>query len=65
MGSTVKIDMAKLVSEAEAKDDPRQAYASVLRQVRELQEAGDPVPDDLIKYQRLLMTELSSMSQGR
>jgi uncharacterized protein involved in exopolysaccharide biosynthesis len=46
-------------------EDPRQAYARVQREIEALRERGTPVPEDLKRLQRQLVSECAAVSQGR
>jgi DNA invertase Pin-like site-specific DNA recombinase len=65
MGSHQRFDIASLMAEMEDEDDPRNAFAKVQERVREYRSAGWPIPDDLRRIERDLMTQFMAESQGR
>ncbi len=54
-----------LLAELDDYDDLRDAYARVREGIRELQQSGAPVPEELIRCERRIVTELAAQSQGR
>lgn len=60
-----RFEMAELIDELEDELDPRVAVARVEERIAVYREAGWPVPEELARYQRDLMTELMAESQGR
>jgi hypothetical protein len=59
-------DIAELVQQMEqSEDDPRRCYALVKQRITEYKQAGNTVPEDLVRMERSLMTECLSQSQGR
>ena len=46
-------------------DDPREGYRIVREHIVEHQSRGEPVPEDLIRIERLLFAECNAESQGR
>lgn len=58
-------DFSGLMSEIEATDDPREAFALVQDRIREYRSAGWAVPDDLVRVERTMMTDFMAESQGR
>ena len=58
-------DFSSLMSEIQAKDDPREAFAIVQDRIQEYRSAGWAVPDDLVRVERTMMTDFMSESQGR
>jgi hypothetical protein len=58
-------DVTDLLSEIDLADDPRNAFALVQGRIREYRLAGWAVPEELMRVERNLMTELMAESQGR
>jgi hypothetical protein len=59
-------DIAELVQQMEqSEDDPRRCYALVKQRITEYKQAGNTVPEDLVRMERSLITECLSQSQGR
>lgn len=46
-------------------EDPRLAYARVQREIEALRARGTPVPEELKRLQRQLVSECAAVSQGR
>lgn len=60
-----KRDIAEINRLIEECDDPRDGFAIVQERIREYKEAGWPVPAELVRIERNLMTEFMAESQGR
>jgi hypothetical protein len=58
-------EIARLNSELEQSDDPRECYAKVQAQIRRYRQAGIQVPDDLALIEKRLVAECMAASQGR
>ena len=59
-------DIAELVQQMEqSEDDPRRCYALVKQRISEYRQAGNSVPDDLVRLERTWMVECMQQSQGR
>jgi len=60
---------SQMISDAhdtfEEADDPRMMFARVQKQIETYRAQGAPVPKDLERLQRQLMSECAAMSQGR
>lgn len=63
MGSGSIADLVQQMEQSQ--DDPRRCYALVQQKIREYRQAGDNVPDDLVRMEKTLMTECLAESQGR
>lgn len=58
--------LADLVSQMEqSAEDPRRCYALVRQRIAEMRNAGEIVPDEMVRLERSLMTECLAESQGR
>ena len=57
-------EIAKLNTEIELLDDPRSCVALVQARIRELEIAGQEVPDGLIRIERNLKADCISQSRG-
>ena len=55
----------EVLDRIEDEDDLRVAWGVVSRRIRAMREAGRDVPEVLFKVERRLMTDLTSVSQGR
>lgn len=58
-------EIAEINSRIDECDDPRDGFAIVQERIREYKDAGWPVPQDLQRIERNLITELMAQSQGR
>lgn len=58
-------DFSGLMTEIEAQDDPRDAFALVQDRIQEYRSAGWAVPEDLVRVERTMMTDFMAESQGR
>lgn len=58
-------DFSGLMTEIEAKDDPRDAFALVQDRIQEYRSAGWAVPEDLVRVERTMLTDFMAESQGR
>ena len=58
-------DFSSLMTEIEAQDDPRDAFALVQDRIQEYRSAGWAVPEDLVRVERTMMTDFMAESQGR
>jgi hypothetical protein len=58
-------DIAELNVELDQLDDPRQGFALVQSHIHAIRQAGQEVPDDLVRLSRNLQTDCILESQGR
>lgn len=58
-------EIAVLLSQIEEQDDPREGFALVQQRMARYRDAGDEVPEELVRVHRALQTELILESQGR
>lgn len=65
MSVTEGQDIAEINAMIEECEDPRDGFAIVQERIREYKDAGWPVPQDLERIERNLITELMAQSQGR
>jgi hypothetical protein len=55
----------RLLAEVNECEDLRDAYFRVQEGIRQLKRTGTPVPEELLRCERHIMTELAAQSQGR
>lgn len=60
----VQDQIARINSELERTEDPRSAMALVQARIRELENSGRKVPDDLVRLERNLKADCISQSRG-
>lgn len=60
-----RMEIAEINDLIDELDDPRDSFAIVQERIREYRDAGWPVPQDLVRIERNLMTDLMAESQGR
>ncbi len=65
MSNQMHGEIARLNSELEQTDDPRDGYAKVQAKIRGYRQAGVKVPDDLVLIEKRLVAECLAASQGR
>jgi hypothetical protein len=58
-------DIAELNVELDQLDDPRQGFALVQSHIQAIRQAGNLVPDDLVRLSNNLQTDCILASQGR
>jgi len=65
MTEDVQLEVAELNGRLDELDDPRQGYALVKDYIERHQNAGDEIPEDLVRLEKCLLTECLAASQGR
>ncbi|HKZ96328.1 MAG TPA: hypothetical protein VJ045_05060 [Hyphomicrobiaceae bacterium] len=65
MNNQMQSEIAELNVKLEELDDPRRCFAMVQERIRQFRLRGWPIPDDLARIERRLMTECLAESQGR
>jgi hypothetical protein len=65
MSNQMQGEIARLNSELEETDDPREGYAKVQAKIRGYRNAGVKVPEDLALIEKRLTAECMAASQGR
>lgn len=65
MNASVVQDVAELNGLIDEVDDPRECYAAVRDCIRKHREAGQEIPEDLERLEKVMLTECLSASQGR
>ncbi|MBU1212142.1 MAG: hypothetical protein KJ587_12810 [Alphaproteobacteria bacterium] len=65
MNASVVQEVAELNGLIDEVDDPRECYAAVRDCIRRHREAGEEIPEDLKRLERVMLTECLSASQGR
>jgi len=65
MTEEVLRDIAEVNGRLDELEDPRECYAMVKDRIRQCQNAGELVPEDLKRLERSLLTECYAESQGR
>jgi hypothetical protein len=58
-------EIAELNLKLEEIDDPRRSYALVQERIRLYRSLGRPIPEELARIERRVMTECLRESQGR
>ncbi|MDX2258293.1 MAG: hypothetical protein NW205_05185 [Hyphomicrobiaceae bacterium] len=58
-------EVIELNERIEQLDDPRAGYALVRDRINQRRHAGQPVPEDLKRLERSLLTDCLVQSQGR
>ena len=57
-------EIALLINQIEEQDDPRHGFALLKEQMAKYQEAGDSVPEELVRMRQALETDLIAASRG-
>ncbi len=57
-------EIANLIEEIEDQDDPRDGLAMIQQRIAEYQEAGDAVPEELVRVHKAIETDLILQSRG-
>ena len=65
MSDQMQSEIAELNSTIEKIDDPRRCYAMVQERIRKYKSAGNVIPEDLARIEKVLMAECLAESQGR
>lgn len=65
MNASVAQELVELNGLIDEVDDPRECYVAVCDCIRKHREAGEEVPEDLARLERVMLTECLSESQGR
>ena len=58
-------EVAELNGLIDETEDPRECYAAVRDCIRKHREAGDEIPEDLQRLEKVMLTECLAESQGR
>lgn len=65
MNASMIDEVAELNVLIDEVDDPRECYVAVQDCIRRHREAGDEIPEDLARLEKVMLTECLSASQGR
>lgn len=65
MNANVVEEVAELNGLIDENDDPRECYAAVRDCIRRHREAGEEIPEDLQRLEKVMLTECLAESQGR
>lgn len=65
MNAYVSQEVAELNGLIDETDDPRACYAAVCDCINKHRAAGEEIPEDLRRLERVMLTECLSESQGR
>lgn len=65
MSNQFQAEIAEISVRLDEIEDPRQSYALVRERIRQRQAAGEIVPDELTRMERILAVECQQASQGR
>ncbi len=65
MNAEVVQEVAELNGLIDEIDDPRECYAAVCDCIKKHRDAGEEIPEDLHRLEKVMLTECLAESQGR
>lgn len=65
MNAEVVQEVAELNGLIDEIDDPRECYAAVCDCIKKHRDAGEEIPEDLYRLEKVMLTECLAESQGR
>ncbi|MEQ8826032.1 MAG: hypothetical protein RIC14_16820 [Filomicrobium sp.] len=65
MSANVLQEVEELNGLIDETEDPRECYAAVCECIQKHREAGEDIPEDLQRLEKVMLTECLAESQGR